>query len=106
MNQNNKPNHVDTSPAYVDGLSLSGTVIDRVKRMIPRENPTTEIVTYTIQDGSNHKFYVDDYAPKSYHNINTSVSLSVYIKTYIKKNGDASYTLNIQKNKDSRGIHF
>ena len=30
------------------GLSLSGTVIDRTRRMVPRENPTIEIVTYTV----------------------------------------------------------
>ena len=41
------------------GLSLSGTVIDRTRRMVPRDNPTIEIVTYTIQDGANRKFFVD-----------------------------------------------
>ena len=47
--------------------------------MIPYDNPTTEIVTYTIQDGYNRKFYVDDYAPNKYHDLNSSVCFLVYI---------------------------
>ena len=58
------------------GLSLCRTVIDRTRRMVPRDNPTMEIVTYTIQD------------------------------EYNRKNGDPSYTLNIQKMNLSRGKHF
>lgn len=52
MNQRNPKNNA--SPGH--GLSLSGTIIDRTRRMVPRDNPTTEIVTYTIQDGYNRKF--------------------------------------------------
>lgn len=88
------------------GLSLSGTVIDRTRRMVPRDNPTTEIVTYTIQDGYNRKFFVDDYAPSVYHELDSSVCFPVYIKSYIRKNGEPSYTLNIQKTDTSRGEHF
>jgi hypothetical protein len=38
--------------------------------MVPRNNPTTEIVTYTVQDDSNRKFFVDDYAPDAQHLLN------------------------------------
>lgn len=88
------------------GLSLCGTVIDRTRRMVPHDNPTTEIVTYTIQDEYNRKFYVDDYAPNGYHDLNSNVCFPVYIKVYSRKNGDLSYTLNVQKMEFSRGEHF
>lgn len=74
--------------------------------MVPRNNPTTEIVTYMIQDGNNRKYFVDDYAPDSYHEIASSVSLPVYIKAYVRKNGEPSYTINIQKSDVGRGEHF
>lgn len=61
-------------------------------------NPNTEIVTYTISDEHGHRFYVDDFSPSSYHEVSESVMLPVYVKSYKKKNGDASYTLCIQKN--------
>ena len=97
MNQRKNP---------VNGLSITGTVIDRTRRMVPRDNPTTEIVTYTIQDAYHRKFYVDDYAPDGYHDLDSNVCLPVYVKTYIRKNGDPSYTLNIQKKEFTRGEHF
>ena len=77
-----------------------------VKRHVPKDNPTTEIVTYLIQSNRDSKFYVDDYAPKSYYDIGADVSLSVFIKTYKRKNGEPSYTLNIQQNNFSKGEHF
>lgn len=103
MNQRNVK--TNGSPA-AHGLSLSGTVIDRTRRMVPHDHPTTEIVTYTIQDGYNRKFYVDDYAPDGYHDLNSSVCFPVYIKAYNRKNGEPSYTLNVQKMELSRGERF
>ncbi len=102
----NKTNTQSSSIPDIQGLCLTGTVIDRTRRMVPRNNPTTEIVTYMIQDGHNRKYYVDDYAPGSYHDLQSSVTLPVYVKTYTRKNGDPSYTLNIQKMDMSRGEHF
>ena len=89
MNQRNSKNTTSSNPV-LPGLSLSGVVIDRTRRMVPRDNPTTEIVTYMIQDGHNRKYYVDDYAPGSYHDLQSSVTLPVYVKTYTRKNGDPS----------------
>ena len=102
----NQRNTRSTSNSMMSGLSLSGTVIDRTRRMVPHDNPTTEIVTYTIQDDSNRKFYVDDYAPAGYHELQSNVCFPVYIKAYNRKNGDPSYTLNIQKSDSGRGEHF
>lgn len=105
MNQRNLKPSIATQ--FQDhGLSLSGTVIDGTRRLVPRNNPSTEIVTYTIQDANNRKYYVDDYAPVGYHELDTSVSLPVYIKPYQRKNGEPSYTINVQKLQPSRGEHF
>ena len=105
MNQRNlKPNSNINNQSY--GLSLTGTVIDRTRRMVPRNNPTTEIVTYTIQDENSRKYYVDDYAPDGYLDLDSYASFPVYIKPYLRKNGEASYTINVQKLQPSRGEHF
>lgn len=105
MNQRNSNTKTASSNA-AHGLSLSGTVIDRTRQMVPHDNPTTEIVTYTIQDGYNRKFYVDDYAPSSYHDLGSNISFPVYIKAYNRKNEEPSYTLNVQKMDVTRGEHF
>lgn len=108
MNQANQRNSSKTNHNIenANGLSLSGTVIDRTRRMVPHDNPTTEIVTYTIQDSCNRKYYVDDYAPNGYHDLLSNVCLPVYIKAYNRKNGEPSYTLNVQKSITMRGEHF
>ena len=80
--------------------------MDRTRRRVPRDNPTTEIVTYLVQTDFDRKFYVDDYAPESYCDIGESIAFLVYVKAYKKKNGEAGYTLNIQKDDSSRGDHF
>lgn len=103
MNQRNAKANSNNA---MHGLSLSGTVIDRTRRMVPHDNPTTEIVTCTIQDGYNRKFYVDDYAPAGYYDFNSSVCFPVYIKAYNRKNGEPSYTLNMQKMEVTRDEHF
>ena len=90
----------------ISGLCLIGTVVHRVRRMVPKNNPTTQIVTYTIQDSASRKFYVDDYAPDDYYEIGEFVTLQIYIKTYIRKNGESSFTLNVQKDDNSKGEPF
>ena len=108
MNQRNSNinNTKAAQQGLAHGLSLSGTVTDRTRRMVPHDNPTTEIVTYTVQDGYNRKFYVDDYAPTGYHDVGSDVNFPVYIKAYSRRNGEPSYTLNIQKMDAVRGEHF
>ena len=81
------------------GLYVIGSITNRTRRYITTNaNPNTEIVTYTILDNHDHRFFVDDFAPASYLEVLQSVILPVYIKPYKKKNGDAAYTLCVQKN--------
>ncbi len=90
------------------GLYLAGRIADRSRRYVPKDNPTTEIVTYTVEYNGDHRYYVDDFAPQGvYYEVGTYVKWSVYIKPYVKKNKEASYTLGIQKNVTiSRGERF
>lgn len=95
-----------TSALQLYGLYLGGTVVDRTRRFVPKDNPVTEIVTYTISDDENHKYYVDDYAPSKYHELGNYISVPVYVKPHTKKNRDASYNLCIHKQSTSQGEHF
>ena len=87
----------DSNESQLGGLILMGTVIDRTRRMVPKDNPTTLIVTYTIDDGMGRKYFVDDYAPKGYFDVGMYISVPVYVKAYTKRNKEAAYTINIQK---------
>ena len=49
------------------GIVLSGTVVDRTRRHVPKDYPTTEIVTYTLSDGYERKYFIDDFSPSEYH---------------------------------------
>lgn len=81
------------------GLYIIGTIANRTRRYITtNNNPNTEIVTYTVVDEHDHRYYIDDFAPSSYYDVSSPVTLSVYVKPFVKRNGDASYTLCIQKN--------
>ena len=80
------------------GLFVTGTIANRTRRYIStRNNSNTEVVTYTITDDHEHRYFVDDFAPSSYYEVSSPVTLSVYVKPYLKKNGDAAYTLCVQK---------
>ena len=93
-----------TSPT---GLIMRGTVRERTKRMVPLDNPTTEIVTYVVSDENDHRYYVDDFAPDEYFTIDQNIEVSIYVRPYRKKNGDLSYNLCIQKDFHStKGEHF
>lgn len=99
MNRNNNTNRIS-------GLYLGGNVVERTRRHVPKDNPTTEIVTYTLRDNNDRKFYVDDYTPESYYDIGEQVCLPVYVKPYQKHNKELAYTLCIQKRLCPRGEHF
>ncbi len=89
------------------GLILVGTVIDRTRRMVPRDNPTTMIVTYTLDDGMGRRYLVDDYAPADFFDVGMYITVPVYVKVYMKRNKELAYTLNIQKEFVSdKGEHF
>ena len=83
------------------GLYVSGKILNRTRRRVPKINPTTEVVTYTLDDQSGRKNYVEDFAPTSYHELGEYVTFHVYVKAYIKKNREPSYTLNILKDNDN-----
>lgn len=92
----------------ISGLYVGGIIQERRRRYINRENnERIEIVTYTISDDTDKKYYVEDYAPSSYREIGTQLLEPVYIKPYKKKAGDLSYTICIKKNFDGgRGEMF
>lgn len=83
------------------GLYVSGKIVNRTRRRVPKITPTTEVVTYTLDDEAGRKNYVEDFAPSSYHELGENVTFHVYVKAYIKKNREASYTLNILKDIDA-----
>ena len=57
-----------------------------------------------MDDDSGRKNYVEDFAPTGYHDLGEYVTFHVYVKAYVKKNREASYTLNILKeNVSDRG---
>jgi len=89
------------------GLIVHGTIVKRSRRSVDtKKGDSVEIVTYVVEGDEKRKFYVDDYAPDDYHDLDSNVCLPVYVKTYLRKNGDPSYTLNIQKREFTRGEHF
>lgn len=99
-------NQSNPTSSKLFGITLSGTVIDRTRRHVPKDNPTTEIVTYTLGDGNDRKYFVDDFSPTEYHDLGDYISVPIYIKPYMKKNNDLSYNLCIQKKSSTRGEHF
>ena len=92
----------------ISGLYVGGIIQERRRRYINRENnERIEIVTYTITDDSDKKYYVEDYAPSSYRDLGSQILEPVYVKPYKKKTGDLSYTICIKKNFDGgRGEAF
>lgn len=89
------------------GIHLGGTVVDRTRRMVPRDNPTTEIITYTLETDGHRRYFVDDYAPTEYYERGDYILVPVYVKPYRKRNNDLSYTLCILKEyQSSQGESF
>lgn len=95
-------------PDRISGLFISGKVMDRSRRLIPRDDPRTEVVTYLVQDGYGRKYYLDHFEPEGYFNIGEQVCVPVYIKPYTRKSGELGYTIYIQKpsSQTVRGEHF
>lgn len=93
---------------FCSGLYLFGQVIDRTRRTIQtRNNTSAEIVTYTIRDICDRRYYVDEYSPSSYFEVNKYVEIPVYVKVFQKRNGEIAYSFCVQqKLAPSRGEHF
>ena len=94
--------------ALCSGLYLFGQVIDRTRRTIQtRNNTSAEILTYTIRDICDRRYYVDEYSPSSYFEVNKYVEIPVYVKVFQKRNGEIAYSFCVQqKLASSRGEHF
>ena len=92
----------------ISGLYVGGIIQERRRRYIDRDNDERiEIVTYTVSDDCDKKYYVEDYAPSSYRDLGSQLLVPVYVKPYKKKTGELSYTICIKKNFDSgRGESF
>ena len=68
----------------ITGLYIAGTIQERTRRMVPADHPTTEIVTYTVTDSNDKRYYIDDYAPDSYHEVGDNIVFPVFIKPFRK----------------------
>lgn len=87
------------------GLRLVGIAKERARNYVPKDNPTTEVVTYTIVDGSGRSYRLRDYDPTSYFKVGEEVDVPVYIRPYQADKG-LSYTINLQKPRKNSGEHF
>ena len=103
---NQKDPSIPARTSSYSGRFLFGTVSDRTLRYVPKDHPTTEIVTYTVQSSHDTHYFVDHFAPDSYYNIGADVCFPVYIKTYKRRNGDPAYTLMLQQDETVRGECF
>ena len=94
----------------LSGLYVFGHVIDRTRRNIKTRNGSSaEIVTYTIQDNSGRRYFVDEYTPEEYYELGESVEIPVYVKTFKKNSGDVGYSFCVQQQfgpGPGRGEHF
>jgi len=92
----------------INGLYVGGIIQERRRSFINRENKAqTEIVTYTLSDDNNKRYFVEDFAPSAYRDVGSQIVVPVYVKPYRKKNGDLSYTICIKKDfEGGRGESF
>lgn len=106
-NNNKSSSQRNNNNNNYSGLYIFGQVIDRTRRLVPKDNPTIQIVTYLIQTKEDRKFYVDDYNPDSFYDVMSDVCLPVYVKTYKRKNGEPAYNFQILKEDEfTRGERF
>ena len=112
--QPKSPTAIPTPPTpevseVLSGLYLFGTVIDRTRRTINTRtnNSTAVIVTYTLQDTSGRRYYVDEYSPDEFYELNEYAEIPVYVKAFKKRSGDIGYSFCVQQEFPSiRGEHF
>ena len=88
-----------TTTSNRTGIFFAGVVEERRKRMVPKDNPETEVVTYTFYDEeSRQSYYIDDYGPDSYLEVGEYVELPIRIKAYVHKGtGKPAYSMTIRK---------
>jgi hypothetical protein len=88
-----------TTTSNRTGVFFAGVVEERRKRMVPKDNPETEVVTYMFYDDESRKsYYIDDYGPDSYFEVGEYVELPIRIKAYVHKGtGNPAYSMTIKK---------
>lgn len=88
-----------TTMSNKTGVYFCGVVEERRKRMVPKDDPKTEVVTYSFYDeDSRRNYYIDDYAPDSYYEVGEYVEVMVRIKPYINKSsGRPAYSMTIMR---------
>ncbi len=93
------PKKTEQTTTNKTGIYFCGTVSERRRRKVPKDNPTTEVVTYTFYDEESHiTYYVDDYAPEEYLEKGEYVELPIRIKAYVNKGtGRPAYSMTIKK---------
>lgn len=80
------------------GIYFCGTVTQRRRRKVPKDNPTATVVTYEFSDEASHTYYVDEYEPDSYFEVGQYVEVPIRIKAYINKSSDRpAYSMTIKK---------
>jgi hypothetical protein len=81
------------------GIYFCGVIEERRKRMVPKDNPQTEVVTYTFYDDeSRTSYYIDDYAPGSYYEVGEYIEVPVRIRPYMHKgNNKPAYSMTIRR---------
>ena len=68
---------------------------------------STQIVTYTIMDSANRRYYVDEYSPDEYHEIGDYIIIPIYVKTFKKNNGEIGHSFAVQQQfNPARGENF
>lgn len=89
-----------------EGLFIHGRVCGRRKEpfTLKATGEVREKVTYSIDVGTG-TIKVDEWSPKSYHQIEAVVSLPVNVRSFALKGGGAAYSL-IVRGSDERGEEF
>ena len=100
------PNEPVTSS--LSGLYIFGQVIDRTRRNVTtRNNNTTEIVTYAVQDKNGRRYFIDVYTPTQYYEVGEEIVVPVYVKTFKKNSVDIGFSFCVQQQfVPNRGEHF
>ncbi len=77
------------APREFNGLYLHGYVKNRARRISEGANgEERQLVTYQII-ANDKEYLVKEWEPKSYFEIGEIVDIPVFVKPFLKKNGDA-----------------
>lgn len=88
-----------TTTSKKAGIYFCGIVAERRRRMVPKDDPQNEVITYTIYDEESHMtYYVDDFQPEEYFEKGEYIEVPVRIKAYVHKGtGKPAYSMTIKR---------